>query len=105
MTSPPHAPPHESRKPHDSHQPKRQISSGLITLIAVVLGVIVGVFTPQAAQWIPRGIGDLFVRSLKLIAPPLVLLSCMNALLGLGDMTRARRVGSRAACSGVHHSA
>ena len=71
--------------------------SGAITLGAALFGILIGIYGPHIAAWIPAWIGDLFIRLLKLVAPPLVFLSCMRAIISLGDMQRVRKIGSRAA--------
>ena len=82
--------------PSTNEKPVRSWS-GMITLGAATLGILVGLYGPQISAWIPAWIGDLFIRLLKLVAPPLVLLSCMRAIISLGDMQRVRKIGSRAA--------
>ena len=77
--------------------PQTSQGSGLLTLYAVLLGSSLGLFAPSIAELIPSQIGWLFIRTLKLIAPPLVLFACLNSLLSLGDMSRLKQLGGRAA--------
>ena len=67
------------------------------TLIAVILAVTLGLFAPSLVSWIPSQIGWLFVRLLKLLAPPLVFFACLRSILTLGDLTQLKRIGGRAA--------
>ena len=86
-----------SSAPLTSEDKPARFGSGSITLIAALAGILIGIYTPHVAAWVPAWIGDLFIRLLKLVAPPLVFLSCMRAIISLGDMQRVRRIGSRAA--------
>jgi len=80
--------------PLDSNSTKLSAYS---TLIAVILGALIGLFAPALSAWIPPQIGWLFIRLLKLLAPPLVLFACLRSILTLGDVTQLKRVGGRAA--------
>ena len=72
-------------------------ASAHLTLLAVVLGGALGHYLPGAAEWLPTSLGALFVRLLRLVAGPLIFLSCLRAVLALGDLERLRRIGARAA--------
>lgn len=87
----------DSPAPPGSDERPARLGAGAITLIAALAGILVGVYGPNVAAWIPAWIGALFIRLLKLVAPPLVFLSCMRAIISLGDMQRLRRIGGRAA--------
>lgn len=71
--------------------------SAYSTLIAVLAGALIGLFLPSLSAWIPPQVGWLFIRLLKLLAPPLVLFACLRSILTLGDVSRLKRVGGRAA--------
>jgi proton glutamate symport protein len=79
-----------------THPPPRTLSPHL-TLLAVATGALLGLYLPSVAEWIPSSIGALFLRLLKLVTGPLILFSCLRAVLTLGDLERLRRVGGRAA--------
>lgn len=87
-----------------THPPPRALSAHL-TLLAVLTGALLGLYLPGAAEWLPSSVGALFLRLLKLVAGPLILLSCLRAVLTLGDLERLRRVGGRAALYYVSTSA
>jgi len=72
-------------------------ASAHLTLLAVLLGGALGHYLPDVAAWLPTWLGALFVRLLRLAAGPLVFLSCLRAVLALGDLERLRRLGGRAA--------
>lgn len=67
------------------------------TLMAVIIGSMIGLLMPSVSAWIPSQIGWLFIRLLKLLAPPLVLFACVRSILTLGDLKQLKRVGGRAA--------
>ena len=82
---------------HDQHVSSTQgIQNGFITVAAVFLGALVAIFFPSLLDWLPLQLGDLFIRLLKLIAPPLAFFACLRALLGMGDAIQLKKVGTGA---------
>jgi proton glutamate symport protein len=63
-------------------------------LIAIVLGVIVGVLLGEKAAHI-KIVGDLFIRLLKAIIIPLILASMVAGIVSLGDVRKLGRIGLR----------
>jgi proton glutamate symport protein len=61
-------------------------------LIAIVLGVIVGVLLGEKAAHI-KIVGDLFIRLLKAIIIPLILASMVAGIVSLGDVRKLGRIG------------
>ncbi|MHA6721816.1 dicarboxylate/amino acid:cation symporter [Sphingomonas sp. RS2018] len=60
----------------------------------LVLGVLIGLFAPQAAPWI-KVFGDLFVRAIRMLVVPIVLISIAAGITALGDVRRLGAVGGR----------
>lgn len=70
-------------------------------LIGIVLGVLLGIVLGQLAwgpefikDWI-KPIGTIFIRLLKMIAVPLVIISLAKGITDLGDITALSRIGGR----------
>ena len=95
--SPPDPQHPSAAEPPPARSPSPRWRGGALTFAAVAVGSLLGLFAPTLAAWLPSAVGDLFIRLLKLIAPPLVLFACLRAILELGDLGRLRRLGGRAA--------
>ena len=64
-------------------------------LIAIVLGVLLGVVNPGlGAQMKP--LGDAFIRLIKMLIAPIIFLTVVSGIAGMGDMKRIGRVGAKA---------
>jgi proton glutamate symport protein len=63
-------------------------------LIAIVLGVVVGILLGEKAAHI-KIVGDLFIRLLKAIIIPLILASMVAGIVSLGDVRKLGRIGLR----------
>ena len=61
-------------------------------LIAIVLGVVVGIFLGEKAIHIKIA-GDIFIRLLKAIIIPLILASMVAGIVSLGDVRKLGRIG------------
>ncbi|MCI8524599.1 MAG: dicarboxylate/amino acid:cation symporter [Oscillospiraceae bacterium] len=79
---------------------KKKLSLPLQILIALVLGVIVGLicyFSGEGAQKFTgdylKPLGDIFVNLLKFIVVPVVLLSMIDGILSMNDMKKVGSVG------------
>ena len=64
-------------------------------LLAMLLGVIVGALVGEEIAGI-KWIGDLFIRSIKMLVVPLIFFSLVNGIVSLGDIGKLGRVGGRA---------
>ena len=77
---------------------RKKLSLPMRILIALVLGVVVGLvcyFTDNAAfteNWL-KPFGDIFVNLLKFIVVPVVLLSMIDGILSMDDMRKVGSVG------------
>lgn len=67
----------------------------LALLAAIVLAVIVALIFPHFAASLKLG-GDIFLGLLKMLVVPLVVVSVMSGVLGLGDVRRIGRPGGMA---------
>jgi Na+/H+-dicarboxylate symporter len=63
-------------------------------LIAIVLGVVVGLLLREKASHIEI-VGDIFIRLLKMIIIPLILASMVAGIVSLGDVRKLGRIGLR----------
>ncbi len=64
-------------------------------LLALVLGVLVGLFIPEFAQKL-KPLGDGFIKLIKMIIPVLVFCVVVHGIAGAGDLKRVGRVGVKA---------
>lgn len=63
-------------------------------LAGLVLGVLLGALWPEAAPAV-KIIGDLFVRLIKMLVVPVVLITIAGGIAGLGDPRRLGPIGGR----------
>jgi len=63
-------------------------------LIAIVLGVAAGLLLGEKTGHI-KGVGDIFIRLLKMIIIPLILASMVAGIVSLGDVRKPGRIGLR----------
>lgn len=63
--------------------------------LALVLGIIAGVLLGDSAQSL-KWIGDLFIRSIKMLVVPLIFFSLVSGITAVGDVGRLGKVGGRA---------
>ena len=63
-------------------------------IIAIVLGIIIGLAFPQFAQKL-QIIGDLFIKLLKMIIVPLILASMVTGIISIGSSGGLGRIGLR----------
>lgn len=63
-------------------------------LIGIAIGAIIGVAVPDIVPYISF-LGDIFLRLLKMLIAPLVLLTLINGVCKMGDVGMLRKVGIR----------
>ena len=64
-------------------------------LIAIVLGVLLGQMNPElGAQMKP--LGDAFIKLIKMLIAPIIFLTVVVGIAGMGDMKKLGRVGAKA---------
>ena len=61
-------------------------------LVALVLGVLVGWLDPAAAASL-KPLGDVFVRMIKMVIGPIIFLTVVTGIAGIGDMRKVGRIG------------
>ena len=64
-------------------------------ILALVLGVVAGVLMGEQAESI-KWIGDLFIRSIKMLVVPLIFFSLVSGITAIGDIGKLGSVGGRA---------
>ena len=64
-------------------------------LLAIILGVVLGVVNPEwGAQLKP--LGDAFIKLIKMLIAPIIFLTVVVGIAGMGDMKKLGRVGAKA---------
>jgi len=66
-------------------------------LIGVVIGLIIGLVSPKAAEVISP-LGDIFLRMLKMLIVPLVFFSITSGVCKMGDVNSSARLASAMFC-------
>jgi aerobic C4-dicarboxylate transport protein len=75
---------------------KRLFSSLYVqVLIAIVLGVLLGVFAPDWAVPL-KPLGDGFIKLIKMLIAPIIFTTVVAGIAGMGDMKKVGRVGVKA---------
>ncbi|CAM3545589.1 dicarboxylate/amino acid:cation symporter [Parendozoicomonas haliclonae] len=69
--------------------------SGFWILIAAAVGVVCGLLNIPAINDLATGIGELFIRLLKLVSTPIIFFSVLSTLCGMGNLQQAGRLGGR----------
>ncbi|PKB19018.1 aerobic C4-dicarboxylate transport protein [Novosphingobium kunmingense] len=64
-------------------------------LIAIALGVTVGYFWPGAGEAL-KPLGDAFIKLVKMVIAPLIFLTIVTGIAGMGELRSVGRVASRA---------
>ena len=60
----------------------------------LMIGVVIGLFAPAAAPWL-MVFGDLFVRAIRMLVVPIVLITIAAGITALGDVRKLGSVGGR----------
>jgi aerobic C4-dicarboxylate transport protein len=61
-------------------------------IIALVLGVLMGIVVPEQAQQM-KALGDVFIRLIQLLIAPIVFCVVVNGIAGVGNIKKVGRVG------------
>jgi Na+/H+-dicarboxylate symporter len=61
-------------------------------LIALILGVILGVWLPEYVKYI-SWMGDMFMRALKMVIIPLILTSIVSGIVNIGGLEKLGKIG------------
>ncbi len=64
-------------------------------LVGIVLGILVGAFFPHVGQQL-RPLGDGFIKLIRMIVAPIIFLSVVVGIAGVGDLRKLGRVGLKA---------
>lgn len=64
-------------------------------LVAIVLGVLLGVFAPDWAVPL-KPLGDGFIKLIKMLIAPIIFTTVVAGIAGMGDMKKVGRVGVKA---------
>ncbi len=75
--------------------PRLTFHSGAWVLIAACAGGICGLLDISTINGLAEGIGELFIRLLKLVSTPIIFFSVLSTLCGMGNLNRAGRLGGR----------
>jgi len=64
-------------------------------LVAIVLGVLLGVCAPDWAVPL-KPLGDGFIKLIKMLIAPIIFTTVVAGIAGMGDMKKVGRVGVKA---------
>ncbi|GAX89942.1 dicarboxylate/amino acid:cation symporter [Effusibacillus lacus] len=64
-------------------------------LIAIVLGILFGQFFPKHATEL-KVLADIFIKMIKMVIAPIIFLTVVNGIAGMGDMKKLGRIGGKA---------
>ena len=64
-------------------------------LVAIFLGILVGHFAPATGEAM-KPLGDLFIKLVKMIIPPVIFLTIVTGIAGMGDLKGVGRVALKA---------
>ena len=64
-------------------------------ITAIVLGVLVGFFFPDFGEKL-KPLGDAFIKLIKMVIAPIIFLTVVSGIGGIGDMKKFGRVGLKA---------
>jgi aerobic C4-dicarboxylate transport protein len=64
-------------------------------LVAITIGALIGHFSPAAGQAL-QPLGDGFIRLVKMVVAPIVFLTIVVGIAGMGDLKKVGRVGIKA---------
>jgi aerobic C4-dicarboxylate transport protein len=67
----------------------------LQVLIAVLLGIVVGTFFPEAGKAL-RPLGDGFIKLIKMLIGPIIFCTVVHGIASMGDLKKLGRVGLKA---------
>ncbi|HJV47566.1 MAG TPA: C4-dicarboxylate transporter DctA [Bacillota bacterium] len=63
-------------------------------IVAMILGVLFGEFFPkQAAEM--KVLADIFVKAIKMVIAPIIFLTIVHGIAGMGDMKKVGRIGGK----------
>jgi aerobic C4-dicarboxylate transport protein len=80
-----------------SRPPRKRIYNNLTfrVLIAIAIGVLIGAVWPETGVAL-RPLGDGFIRLVKMVVAPIIFLTVVVGIAGMGDLKKAGRVGLKA---------
>lgn len=64
-------------------------------LVAIILGVLVGFLFPEFGASL-KPLGDAFIKLIKMVIAPIIFLTVVTGIAGIGDMKKLGRVGLKA---------
>ncbi|MFC6153583.1 dicarboxylate/amino acid:cation symporter [Nocardioides yefusunii] len=75
---------------------RRGVNFSVLTLIALVAGVPVGIVGADHVAWV-EPIGRIYINVLLAAVAPLIAVAIISSIISLGDLAKLRRIGSRSA--------
>jgi aerobic C4-dicarboxylate transport protein len=64
-------------------------------LVAIVIGVLLGRFAPHLGEQM-KPLGDVFIKMIKMVVGPVIFLTVVTGISGVGDMKKVGKVGIKA---------
>ncbi len=84
----------QHNKPFKPRQPFYKVLY-LQVITAIVLGVLVGFFFPHFGENL-KPLGDAFIKLIKMVIAPIIFLTVVSGIGGIGDLKKFGRVGLKA---------
>ncbi len=75
-----------------------QVSLWKKVVVGLGLGVLCGLVLQEHAIYL-KPLGDIFIRLIKMIMVPLILITIINGVTGVGDVKSLRRISVKASCA------
>lgn len=64
-------------------------------IVAIVIGVLTGFFFPEFGEKL-KPLGDAFIKLIKMVIAPIIFLTVVSGIAGIGDLKKLGRVGIKA---------
>jgi aerobic C4-dicarboxylate transport protein len=87
--------------PTDPRAPKRSLGLRIVTnltfwvLIAIIVGVLIGHYSPETGKSL-KIVGETFIAIIKWFIPPIIFLTIVLGISGMGDLKKVGRIGVKA---------
>lgn len=87
--------------PPEAPKPKRSLAVRILTnltfwvLISIIVGVLIGHYAPETGKSL-EVVGTTFVFIIKLFIPPIIFLTIILGICGMGDLRKVGRIGVKA---------
>lgn len=63
-------------------------------IVAIILGILVGFFFPNLGEKL-KPLGDAFIKLIKMVIAPIIFLTVVSGIGGIGDMKKFGHIGTK----------